>query len=153
MARYAAPVSSTGPPPNFAQAARRHYDDATHLLSQERLGSAEHFAGFAAECALKVILLRFLGATLNSAGLPQNGQMTYRHLPRLWNDVGLTATGRSGAVFAALLAKPNPFTRWAVSDRYTDATHISKAQVEDHLNAAREIITLQQSAVLSGQLS
>jgi hypothetical protein len=135
---------------HFVKAARRHFDDASHLYVHQRLPSADHLAGFAAECALKVILLQFLGAYLNTRGklasLVNQQEVLHGHLPALWNQLPLVASGRSGARFAALIAQSNPFMHWRAEDRYLDGSHITGTQVDGHLKAAKDVLLLQQQA-------
>ncbi|MFI9384140.1 hypothetical protein [Kutzneria sp. NPDC052558] len=141
---------------HFATAARRHYADGDHLFSMQRYASADHLAGFAAECALKVILLQFLGATLvkgKPVSVIGGGQkVPHSHLPPLWDNLPLVASGRGGASFVALMTKPNPFVGWAVDDRYSDGKHIDPVQVRAHLDAAKQIIAIQQQAQIAGAL-
>jgi len=129
--------------------------DGDRLFSAQRYPSADHLAGFAAECALKVILLQFLGATLEN-GKPVSDiggrKLSHSHLPRLWDNLSLVVSGRGGANFVALISKPNPFAHWKVEDRYSDGNHIGPMRVRAHLDAAKEIVAMQQLAQIAGVL-
>ena len=156
MTTPAAPVQS----PQFWDAARRHHDDAKHLVAWDRPGSADHLAGFAAECAIKAILIGFLGSQLDSKGMPFSPalQTTSRdrkvyghgHLPGLWGQLATLANGRVGPVFTGLVAQPNPFTQWDVADRYSDASTINATRVTRHLVAARALCSAYEMAQLTG---
>ncbi|MBB4963045.1 hypothetical protein [Saccharothrix violaceirubra] len=122
-----------------------------------RHANADHFAGIAAECALKGILHEFLGATPNQRGLLEHPQMSGKkeagHLPGLWSQLSAVATGRNAAQFAELISAPNPFASWDVAERYSDGTHISDQRSAEHLAAARNIIALYERAKIDGVLS
>jgi hypothetical protein len=141
---------------DFSAAARRHYDDAEHLLSNNRLPSADHLAGLAAECALKAILLRFLGASLGPSGKPistiNSKNVPHGHLPTLWANLPLVATGRSGAQFAALINRANPFGAWDVADRYRNGATITHSRVQGHISEAKKILVAYQTAEIAGAL-
>ncbi|MEE1808462.1 DUF7008 domain-containing protein [Streptomyces sp. BE133] len=49
---------------HFASAATRHFHDGDYLRKGSRLPSADHLYGFAAECAVKSLLLRFTEVTI-----------------------------------------------------------------------------------------
>ncbi|MCX5342983.1 hypothetical protein [Streptomyces atratus] len=49
---------------HFASAATRHFHDGDYLRKGSRLPSADHLYGFAAECAVKSLLLRFTDVTI-----------------------------------------------------------------------------------------
>lgn len=155
--RYPVPVTGPATPATqFASAAVRHHDDATHLCHHARYASADHLSGFAGECFLKAILFTFLGAQMDSSGKPYSqtpaGAVKHRHLPSLWGQLSLVATGRSGAEFAALLAGANPFIAWDVADRYCDGTAITPDRAWSHLAAASMIRRIFQQAQIRGAL-
>jgi len=139
----------------FGAAARRHYDDAVHLCEHSRHASADHLSGFAAECALKDLLVGFLGARVPERGGPPQDQAgtSYGHLPQLWSQVQVTAGGRVGAQFLSLLAGDNPFGDWDVSDRYADGSAITAQRAWQHIRAANRLLTVQQKARLRGAIS
>jgi len=142
--------------PDFLAASHRHFDDATLLNEHQRFPAADHLAGFAAECALKAILLGFLGATLGPKGIPASAveerTVEHRHLPGLWSQVAQCAAGRNALRFAELVGGPNPFARWDIADRYSVCTHINAADVSDHLAAAARVLAIQQQAAMDGLL-
>ena len=125
-------------------------------MGNGRLPSADHLAGFAAECCLKAILIRFLGAALDQWGKPYstvgNQTVKHGHLPSLWANLSLVATGRAGAQFGTLISGPNPFAAWDVGDRYLDGSAISQARVQQHVTEAKKIMAIHQLAEIAGSL-
>jgi hypothetical protein len=143
--------------PDFAAAAGRHYNDASLLQGNSMHANADHLAGFAAECGLKAILVGFLGGTLDAKGKPSalvsGKSVKYNnHLPDLWGQMKIFATGRTASRFAALIGQPNPFVRWNIADRYEDGKAITAARTSDHLTAARDILAILQRARIDGVL-
>ncbi|MCP2164557.1 HEPN domain-containing protein [Goodfellowiella coeruleoviolacea] len=150
-------VSVPGPNQTFALAARRHHADAVFLHDAGRLANADHLAGFAAECALKAILVEYLGGEVNPNGPPTHRDLPnreFRHLPGVWNLIGMVAQGRGGAQFLPLIQASNPFSlhRWNVNERYSDGRHISAARVRELLEVARNIIAIYAQAQINGQV-
>jgi hypothetical protein len=129
--------------------------------------SADHLAGLAAECAVKAILIDFLGSRLNARNMPENPEVEalYRvgnamkwkkqhgHLPELWEHLTAVAHRRrgcgSGALFTQLIWK-NPFAGWDVANRYCDGTAITDAEVDRHLKAAYDLIAAHEQAGILG---
>jgi hypothetical protein len=85
---------------HYAIAGRRHYDDADYLREDGRLPNADYHYGFAVECALKSLLLRYTHTTMNppKPGDPalskppwirgaDGKRKSLGHLPELWSDV------------------------------------------------------------------
>lgn len=92
---------------HYARAGRRHYDDAVYLHEDDRLPNADYHYGFAVECALKSLLLRFTHATMNPRNPgsppparpwvpgPDGKAKSFGHLPELWSDVAALLHGRT----------------------------------------------------------
>lgn len=119
--------------------------------------SADHLAGFAAECFLKAILLHFFDAKLSPKGIPVSAHpgrkpTKHGHLPELWGQVAMLAAGRTGAQFAAFVAGANPFATWDVSDRYGDGADITSSRAWQHVSAATTIGHLYQMAQIRGAI-
>ncbi|MEV7120207.1 hypothetical protein [Kitasatospora griseola] len=162
------PAPVAVPPVQFWDAAKRHYADAQHLNAQGRLGSADHLAGFAAECAIKAILIGFLGSQVDPKGKPfspvlkipgqrqKSWDYQHGHLPQLWTQLAGVVQGQAGRgtvvgpKFIALISQPNPFAHWDVADRYADASSITVARVAGHLTAANDLCETYQLALLTG---
>ncbi|MFI1677126.1 hypothetical protein [Streptomyces sp. NPDC020607] len=149
---------------HYAQAARRHFEDAVYLHEDSRIQNADHHFGFAVECALKSLLLRHLGATMGPkkvGGKPSikpwvrasDGKARdFGHLPAIWDDVALMLHGRSGSVLAGLLSGSAPFASWSVEDRYLDGTAVMAADVAARKAAADQVLRLHQQVLLTGVL-
>ncbi|SFI12233.1 hypothetical protein SAMN05216275_101245 [Streptosporangium canum] len=149
------------PPPqaqNYAQAARRHYDDAVYLHNDGRLPNADHHYGFSVECALKSLLLRYLNATMASPnGMPSTIDASGRpkkhgHLPGIWSDVAILAHGRSGSTLAGVLTASAPFATWDVADRYHGNPPLGTTTVNQRKAAATQILALHEQALIIGVL-
>jgi hypothetical protein len=141
---------------DFDTAARRHYEDASLLHERRRLPNADHLAGFAAECALKSILVGFLGAkpTSTKPVSHQNGKpIQHGHLPKLWTEVVTALDGRdAGTTFVDLLRAGNPYDSWSVGDRYDDGVGITDETVTTRIDMVRQILGCLENAKLSGVL-
>ncbi|HEY9390048.1 MAG TPA: hypothetical protein VIR27_09820 [Mycobacteriales bacterium] len=141
---------------DFDTAARRHYEDASLLHDRQRFPNADHLAGFAAECALKSILIGFLDAkpTPTKPVSHQNGKLIHHgHLPKLWTEVVTALDGRdAGTAFVDLLRAGNPYDSWSVDDRYDDGAAITHDKVTRRIATARQILGCLENAKLSGVL-
>ncbi|WP_338118056.1 hypothetical protein [Streptomyces coryli] len=162
-----ASTPSATQPPAFAVASRNHYHAARLAAEEDLRISADHLAGLAAECAVKAILIDFLGSRLNVRNMPENPEVEalYRlgntmkwkkqhgHLPELWEHLTAVAHrrrgGGSGALFTQLIWE-NPFAGWDVADRYCDGTAITEAGVDRHLKAAYALIAAHEQAGILG---
>ncbi|WP_157856137.1 hypothetical protein [Actinacidiphila yeochonensis] len=151
---------------HYAHAAERHYRDAVYLHGDGRLPNADYHFGFAVECALKSLLLRFTAATMapkREGGRPAKAPWVpdpatgrvkheYGHLPWLAADVALLTHGRSAARLSAVLATLTAFESWTVHQRYLDGAAVSEADVSKRRTVAREILTLHEQALITGRL-
>lgn len=148
----------TVPPrqPDFASAARRHHDDAQHLFDGGRLASADHLAGLAAECYLKVVQVEHLGYAVSTTGPPtppgKSRSAASGHLPALWQEVANNLNGRAGARFVSLLTVGRPFDAWQINDRYSDGAHCTSSVVQQHLHATGSVAVLVEQARQDGVL-
>ncbi|MGW2848083.1 hypothetical protein [Streptomyces sp. NPDC001274] len=150
---------------HFAHAARRHHDDAIYLHDDNRLPNADHHFGFAVECALKSVILRYTRVSMNptkpgkppsakpwvpdAAGKPKH----FGHLPALWSDVTLLLHGRGGSILSGVLAASEPFGTWAVEGRYLDGAAVTEAEVRSRRAAAQQILSLHEQALIAGVLT
>lgn len=142
----------------FADAAKRHFRDADYLRNDSRLPSADHLYGFAAECAVKSLLLRFTEVTMGSpkpeAPHPEDPTRTieFGHINELVRDVKVLARGRTGAALhAALDDDLRAFKKWGVHYRYSDGGYAQSAVVDKRRDAAQHILFLHQQALLNGR--
>ncbi|NMO53020.1 hypothetical protein HH310_17710 [Actinoplanes sp. TBRC 11911] len=151
---------------HYAHAAVRHYNDAVYLQDGDRVPNADHLFGFAVECALKSMLLRFTPATMNPkrpgkppatrpwVADPATGKVDreFGHLPGIATDVALLTHGRSAARLSAAIRNLDAFDTWSVDDRYLDGTAIVEEHVMRRRTVAEEILALHQQAVITGRL-
>ncbi|MFB8177752.1 hypothetical protein ACFC8N_17150 [Streptomyces sp. NPDC055966] len=153
----------TPPPPDFRAAGEHHYRTARLAADAQLSVSADHLAGLAAECAIKAILLAYLGSRLSTKDKPFSPALKlpppqptpgekvkpqppkeyeHGHLPDLWAqlaEVVKISQGRVGPVFQQMLQQ-NPFQSWHVAGRYCSGTSISTSDIEQHLKAAYNLI-------------
>ncbi|MCQ9707396.1 hypothetical protein ACRWOO_00515 [Streptomyces sp. NEAU-PBA10] len=152
---------------HFASAATRHFRDGDYLREGSCLPSADHLYGFAAECAVKSLLLRFTEVSTGPlegekrpskrprAKHPEepNRTILFGHVNELVGQVGLFARGRSGAPLHALVAGDlRVFEKWDVSDRYRDGRQVRADAVDDRRDAAHRILSLHEQAVINRRL-
>lgn len=149
---------------HYALAAQRHHEDAVYLHDDGRIANADYHYGFAVECALKSLLLRYLQASMqptkpgarpsNKPWLqgPNGKPKTFGHLPHIWSDVAMLLHGRSGNVLSGVLNGSTPFHDWTVDDRYLDGASAAPEVVSRHRAAAGHILLLHQQALITGVL-
>ncbi|MGX4691646.1 hypothetical protein [Streptomyces sp. JNUCC 63] len=148
---------------HFAKAAARHFHDAAYCHTDDRLPTADHLYGFAAECATKSLLLRFTDVRMGPSNRPEaphpehpddpDHTLKFGHVNELIREIKLLAHGRTGAVLhTALDADLKVFRRWHVSTRYTDGTYAQVEMVNRRRDAARRILSLHEQALLNGRL-
>lgn len=138
----------------FAAAMVRHYRDGAHLFGQGRHVSADHLFGFAAECAIKSLLLRTQIATYSGSGKPQVGSQSLGHLPSLATTVLVGLTGR-GALRTAqhVAALAQEYADWSVFDRYEHDAVQPVARVAMRMKVTREMIEMHDVVVMVGGLT
>ncbi|MET7871617.1 hypothetical protein [Streptomyces cyaneofuscatus] len=165
-------MSQTSKEDHYAGAALRHHYDAVYLHDDGRLPNADHHFGFAVECALKSLMLRYTQVTvapLRSGGQPttkpyipqQAGRPRYiEHLPEAWSDTGdvisdatLLLRGRTGGALSAILSASAPFAAWSVHDRYSDGSSVIEADVVARRAASEQILGLHEQALIDGVLT
>lgn len=121
---------------DFAAAAARHWQDGDHLYAASRYENADQLFGFAAECALKVVLLQHNPA---ADGSPLSG--TYlAHIDVLWNRMPSQAMGKRFPAISALLKQENPFATWSTNHRYGPSGVIGQADADAHRTMARRLL-------------
>jgi hypothetical protein len=150
---------------HFASAATRHFRDAEYLQADSRWPNADHHFGFAAECALKSLLLHFTEATMGPKpnGKTPNkpwilketgGAQEYGHLPWSETDLAVLAHGQLGSqLLTALDNHLDAFAAWTEQDRYLHCDHITEETVAALHTATRAILGLHESALINGSLS
>ncbi|MFF2349429.1 hypothetical protein ACFVVL_06590 [Kitasatospora sp. NPDC058115] len=157
---------------HYAYAALRHHNDAVYLHDDGRLPNADHHFGFAVECALKSLMLRYTRVSmdpLQPGGQPatkpyiprQSGRpKQVGHLPEAWSDTvdvisdaTLLLHGRTGSALASILAASAPFATWSVHDRYSDGSSVVETDVRARRAASELILSLHEQALIDGVLT
>jgi hypothetical protein len=133
---------------DFYQAYKRHWEDANYLLSDCRWPNADQLYGYAAECGLKCLMLRF-GMALTPAGTPPHNDMV--HIDKLWVRYETYRAGAGAAGY--LLSRQNPFDNWHSSQRYADGSIFSQSSVEIHRQGAESVRCLVNKAISEGILT
>ncbi|MEV7596635.1 hypothetical protein AB0O91_04525 [Kitasatospora sp. NPDC089797] len=139
------PATTAPPPHRFWRAGVGHYRAAA-LLEQKEPGPADHLAGISAECALKAILIDFLGSQDNGNKAPMHPKTgNHGHVDKLWPQLAQLAQGRVGAALLPLIAH-NPFAGWKVDHRYEDGSAIQAADLAVHIQMAQALCVLYDDA-------
>jgi hypothetical protein len=140
---------------DYHAAAERHCADAAFLANSSRWPNADHLAGFAAECALKEMLISFLGAQ-KTTGKPFSivggARRDHGHLPALWGEAVALLAGRQTPATTLLLAT-SPFGTWSVHDRYEDGAGVAQGAAAARVQMARQLVAHLAAAKLQGGLS
>lgn len=123
---------------DFRDASARHFEDAELLLTQPepRAASADHLFGLSAECSLKAVMLA-LGMAAHNDGAPADRGHKV-HMPELWAAFQSFAAGRLASRYLEPLDKVNPFSDWAVDQRYWVRAAITAPATERHMAAAAQ---------------
>lgn len=121
---------------NYADAALRHWHDAQLLEEENRVENADHLYGFAAECAIKKVLVVL--PAFSTTGMLEK---TYKeHVNTLWGRVNYQSLQKTYPILSALLKSTNPFSDWHVKQRYAADREISKAAMELHKKSAIRLL-------------
>ncbi|MER6104584.1 hypothetical protein ABT115_20215 [Streptomyces sp. NPDC001832] len=152
---------------HFASAATRHFHDGDYLRKGSRLPSADHLYGFAAECAVKSLLLRFTEVAIGPlegeekpsakprVRHPEDSEriIEFGHVNELVREIKLFASGRSGAPLHALLDSDlRVFKKWNVKYRYYDGGWVQSDVVDKRRDAAHRILVLHEQALINRRL-
>ena len=123
---------------DFRDASVRHFEDAEFLLNQPepREANADHLFGLSAECSLKAVMLA-LGMAVNTDGAPADRGHKV-HMPELWAAFQSFAEGRLASRYLEPLDKANPFSDWAVDQRYWGRAAITAPAPSRHQAAAAQ---------------
>lgn len=121
---------------DFRDASDRHFEDAEILLAQTREANADHLFGLSAECSLKAVMLA-LGMAVNTDGAPADRGHKV-HMPELWAAFQSFAEGRLASRYLEPLDKANPFSDWAVDQRYWARAAVTAPAPSRHKAAAAQ---------------
>ena len=120
-------------PADFADAHRRHLEDAELLFDRERWANADHLYGLSAECGLKSVM--------ESAEFweePGNPPEKYRvHVHELW-PLFVDWIETSCELWYEF-PDDEPFCDWSHLDRYAHRGHFQSSEVQAHRDAAERI--------------
>lgn len=133
---------------DYHDAAKRHWNDANFLFTDKRWANADHLFGFAAECALKEIMLRLL-EPLKSANMFLDRRY-FIHIDKLWDEFCSFAEKRKGANYVAKMGRANPFQSWRAQQRYVHQINFDENTVEEHRQAAQRTMKLLDEQQLDG---
>lgn len=120
---------------NYSSAAVRHWKDAELLARENRVENADHHYGFAAECAIKKVLVSF-PAFLASGMLDSSYK---QHINVLWNKVGHQSLQKSYPRLLAILKEAQNFSDWDVDQRYFADGAVSMVALASHKKTAGRI--------------
>lgn len=113
---------------NYSNAAVRHWKDAELLESGNRVENADHHYGFAAECAIKKVLIAF--PAFSASGVL--GASYKQHINVLWDKVGHQSLQKSYPQLLAILKVANAFSDWDVNQRYFVDGAVTSAALASH---------------------
>lgn len=135
---------------DFMDAHERHWEDAEHLFGIGRLANADQLYGLSAECGLKRLMLRF-GMAFDQ-GKERPSEFDDRcHANGVWSRFESYRSGHpEGTGYA--LSSHNPFSDWAVSQRYFHRSHIDRGRTRAHKEGALEVRNLVGKARREGLL-
>ena len=127
-------------PADFADAHRRHLEDAELLFDRERWANADHLYGLSAECGLKAVM-RSLGMPVDAVGTPRERKHR-RHMPGLWPVFLDFVAGRSDMPAVRTIPDGKRFGDWSIHDRYAHRQWFRRDSVETHRRGAQEILEI-----------
>lgn len=129
--------------PDFRAAAERHYKDGELLSDQGRLPGADHFFGFAAECAIKATLEAAGLLNLDARNMPN--RPFDQHCPGIWDQYAI-AHGGHATLSRLPLPQNNPFQgTWHISDRYAGEGAVDVHALAAHQSGAHEALKIMQA--------
>lgn len=123
---------------DYADAAKRHFDDAKLLHSQMpgRLANASHLYGFAAECAIKCMML----ARGNNGKVPKGSS---GHLPLLLRELETHSMAKGNeAVLRRIKKSAIGLGQWNINQRYDEQSSFSAQIVGAEADSARKLRAL-----------
>lgn len=121
---------------DFADAHRRHWEDAELLFAHDRWANADQLYGYSAECGLKLVMAS-IGMVVGPKGVPEH---RYRvHVQDLWPQFIAFAERREGARYLALMPPDEPFADWSPHDRYAHRKHCDRSNASRHRKAAEKV--------------
>ncbi|QUV86535.1 SAM-dependent methyltransferase [Chloracidobacterium aggregatum] len=133
---------------DYLDAHERHWEDAEHLFQSGRWANADHLYGLAAECGLKKLMLAFGMSYDTSRDRPDNKKDRV-HADGVWARFESYRCRRpQGARY--VLAVPNPFSDWHISQRYAHQSNFGQDRVQKHQAGAASVRRLIRQAQKEG---
>lgn len=121
---------------NYPNAAVRHWKDAVLLESGNRVENADHHYGFAAECAIKKVLIAF--PAFSASGVLDSSYK--QHINLLWDKVRHQSLQKSYPQLLAILKVTNSFSDWDVNQRYFVNGAVTSAALASHKKIASRLL-------------
>lgn len=137
-------------PADFLDPHTRHFEDADRLFREQRWANADHLYGLSAECGLKAVMQK-LGMRTDPMGKPLD-KSHRKHIDVLWNAFLSFALQRHAIAYARLLPNANPFSDWAVDQRYAHQQHFSQHITATHRQGAEYVRRVVNEARRNGLL-
>ena len=136
---------------DFADAHRRHWEDAELLFAHARWANADQLYGYSAECGLKLVM-ESIGMAVDDMGVPAEREHRV-HVQALWPQfIAFAGTRREGARYLALLPPDAPFADWSHHGRYAHRAHLGQSDASRHRDAANEVRQIVDLATEDGGL-
>jgi hypothetical protein len=126
---------------DYLDAFQRHWDDAERLFNAARWANADQLHGLAAECGLKRLMIAF-GMQVNLTNGAPSLPVDRVHANKIWSRFESYRSGRETTEY--VLAVPNPFSDWDISDRYAHHTQFDQPRCltrQAGAQAVRDLIT------------
>lgn len=118
-------------PEDFPASAVRHWRDGNLLQDNGRTANADQLYGFAAECALKSVLILAAGGV---------DEFQRQHIDVLWDRMPLLRVHRGYPSVVAVLRRANPFADWTTNQRYGADGLVRLPAVVLHRQAAARLL-------------
>lgn len=151
---------------DFVEASIRHFDDADWLAGDGREPNAGQLYGFAAECGLKALLVKYGLETdsdgdivrRSSSGSDQSAFRQHINEPKqqtkLINSALNFSPERKYLEYMAMLSSLGDFSSWTTDHRYWSASSIPPpSELGKWKAASREVQAMLQLAKIEGVLS
>lgn len=103
-------------PVDYEGAGRRLYEDADTLYQAQRVATATHLFGLAAECALKACMNNVPGG---------DRDIPHKHLPELLDDAKLWLNHRRRSHLWNVISHLDYMRGWRIANRYWPDEHFT----------------------------
>ena len=124
-------------------AAYRHFEAGEALLEAHRTNVAGYLFGWAAECALKHLMIAS-GMRMPPSN-PRDGNAFYAHFEALKTALSDQASGRLKILLRRFADDPRLMQHWATTMRYSHGKDIDPRWVESWRQSARQLVSVMDS--------